>query len=194
MKLLDGQDYTLFAHTADKAANDQSVEASMAAFTFVYDTSPPVGILSQPSSGQMYLNLTTISGTSIDPGGANPNNKFSDVQRVELQIYDPTNDICWNNAGSAFNVACPNFFTATGVNPWTYSNGALTSALTSGKPYTITARAVDYAGNIQSVYTVPLSSRTFNVDKTPPTAGFTKPVQGVAYRSSQLNGGSTAVP
>ena len=99
-KLLDGEDYTLFAHAADKAGNDESVEGSMAAFTFVFDTSPPVGLLSQPSSGQVYLNLATISGTSFDPGGANANNKFSDVERVELQIREPHNDICWNNAGS----------------------------------------------------------------------------------------------
>ena len=188
--LLDGEDYTLFAHAADKAANDQSIEASMTAFTFVYDTSPPLGILSQPSSGQVYLNLATISGTSADPGGANANNKFSGVQRVELQIREPHNDICWNNAGSVFNVACPNFFTATGVNPWSYSNPALTTLLTSGKPYTITARAVDFAGNTQTLFTAPLSSRTLNVDKTAPTAAFTKPLQGVSYRSSQLNGGS----
>ncbi|MCR4294388.1 MAG: hypothetical protein NUW21_02550, partial [Elusimicrobia bacterium] len=35
-KLLDGEDYTLLAHAADKAGNDENVEGSMAAFTFVY--------------------------------------------------------------------------------------------------------------------------------------------------------------
>ncbi|MBI2788067.1 MAG: hypothetical protein HYX59_05235 [Elusimicrobia bacterium] len=189
-KLLDGEDYSLFAHAGDKAGNDTTVEGQMAAFTFVFDTSPPVGILSQPSSGQVYLNLATISGTSTDPGGANANNKFSDVQRVELQIREPHNDICWSNAFQTFTAACPNFFVATGTNPWTYSNANLTTLLTSGKPYTITARAVDYAGNTQTLFTAPLSSRTFNVDKAAPSAAFTKPLQGVSYRSSQLNGGS----
>ena len=189
-KLLDGVNYTLFAHAADRAGNDQAGEGSMAAFTFVYDTSPPVGILSQPSSVQVYLNLTTISGTSTDPGGSNPSNKFSDVEHVELQIREPHNNICWSDGGASFSVACPNFFVVTGTNPWTYSNGALTGALTSGKPYTITARAVDYAGNVQSVYTVPLSSRTLNVDKNAPASAFTVPASGLSYKAAQLNGGS----
>ncbi|UPT74459.1 MAG: hypothetical protein M0D55_01590 [Elusimicrobiota bacterium] len=188
--LRDGEDYTILAHAADKAANDQTVEAQMAAFTFIYDTSTPTGMLSQPSSGHVYLNLTTISGTSVDPGGANPNNKFSGVERVELQIFSPVDGVCWSNAASQFNVGCPNFFVVTGTTPWSYSNGALTGALVSGQPYTLTARAIDFAGNVQSQFSVPLSSRTMSADTNRPTTAFTKPLPGVAYRSSQLTGGT----
>ena len=188
--LKDGEDYAVIAHALDLAGNDQTVEGNMANFTFIYDTTPPVGYFVQPSSGQVYKDLNTISGTAFDPAGVYANFKKSDIASVQLQIIDANNNVCWNEAGSQFNLACPHFFVVTGTSPWSYSNAALTPLLTSGHAYTLTAKAIDNAGNAQGVFVSPASSVTIHADQDAPSVTIIQPVNNGSYKPSVLAGGS----
>ncbi|MBI4424386.1 MAG: hypothetical protein HY554_11690, partial [Elusimicrobia bacterium] len=189
-KLQDGVEYTLLAHAADKAGNDQSVdEAQMARYTFVFDTSPATAFLVAPSSGQVHLNLAAITGTAVDVDGSNAPSYKSEAAAVELSIRNP-DDICWVAGGGFSGLCATTWVPVSGVGSWTYSHATLTANLENGRPYTVAARARDKAGNVQSAFGAPVSSRTFFFDNAPPLIGFTKPADGQAYRASQLTGGS----
>ena len=183
----------MLAHAADLALNDQASEASMANFTFVYDTTPPVGYLVQPDSGQVYSTLGTLSGTASDPAGRV--RRQPEVRRqprsTSRSATTPTRS-AGTRHGQSFNVGCPNFFNlgVTGRQPVdVHERGAEHGSVVNGYPYTVTVQAVDNAGNVQNSYTVPSSSRTFTVDKDSPTAGFVQPIDGRSYKASALNGG-----
>ncbi|MDD5655836.1 MAG: hypothetical protein PHF00_01080, partial [Elusimicrobia bacterium] len=188
-KLNDGEKYSVIARAMDKAGNEMgggSDENQMARFTVLYDTSPATAYLVGPSSGEVYMSLAQLSGTAGDRYGTA---KDAGVDRAEISIRYPFDDVCWSETNMQFNVACPHFFTV-GPSPWTYAEAALTGQLTSGRDYTVTVRAVDKAANVQTSFAIPASSRTFYVDKNPPTAGFTKPVSGQSYPATGLTGGS----
>ncbi|MFI5361788.1 MAG: hypothetical protein ACHQ49_07440, partial [Elusimicrobiota bacterium] len=192
--LQDGILYTVLAHAVDEAGNDSATnppsEGSMANFTFVYDTQPPTGYMIQPDSGNVYSALATISGTALDPSGIYGGHN-SGVASVKIQIEDDTKQFCWDESLHAFDLGCPHFFGVAGTNPWIYNDATLNAQITNAHSYTITAQAADNAGNVQgSPYSVPSSSRSFTVDKNPPTAGFLVPANNQAYQSSALDGGS----
>ncbi|MFA6004348.1 MAG: Ig-like domain-containing protein, partial [Elusimicrobiota bacterium] len=190
-KLNDGTKYSIIAHAQDRAGNDMgdgTDESAMARFTVLFDTTPPTAYMVQPSSGEVYQSLAAVMGTSADHYGNA--NKDSDLERVEISIRYNQDDVCWSETEDQFKLACPHFFAASGVAPWSYANASITGQLTNGKLYTITVRGVDKAGNNQTEFTVPGSSRSWAVDKNPPSAGFTKPQAGTAYRTGQLTGGS----
>ncbi|MDE2293782.1 MAG: hypothetical protein KGL53_17125, partial [Elusimicrobia bacterium] len=190
--LLDGVDYTMYMFGRDRAGNEETNPTNMKQFTFLWDRTPPVAWMINPSSGEVYMNLDSISGTAVDPGGsAGP--KFSGVTGVTVQIARETNHICFDGS-SAFVVNCAvgdlpaTSFSATAPNPWQYANGALTSAVLNGEKYVITVKATDAAGNPQAGAQAVISSRTIAIDKNPPTAGFTIPAQGAAYTPTALDG------
>ena len=190
----DGADYTLYLWGQDKAGNKETVEDDMVKLSFVYDTRKPTAYLLHPSSGEVYLDLNTITGTADDPLGLNGNNKYAGVTQVQVKIAYPETNTCFS-AGGLFNVICSNpaaNLSAAGTDNWLYTHGDLTSRLTSGATYVITVFAADGAANQQDTYASPASSRTIKVDLAPPTAGFTLP-SGTgqnAYRPAVLNGGS----
>ncbi|TPW18339.1 MAG: hypothetical protein FD129_7 [bacterium] len=186
--LRDGVDYTLFMFGKDRAGNQEGVPALMQQFTFAWDVSPPTAWLIQPSSGQVYMNLDTITGTAVDPPGASAPMK-SGVTSVKVRVRRPSDNSCFD--GAAFgSCSGSSDLTVTGTDPWQYTNAALTGQLASGATYVVTVQAADAAGNPQAGFTPVISSRTVHIDKAPPTVGFTKPVHTAAYQPSVLAGGS----
>ncbi|MBI2362556.1 MAG: hypothetical protein HYV15_04155, partial [Elusimicrobia bacterium] len=187
--LLDGVDYTLFMFGRDKAGNKESDPAQMRQFTFVWDRMPPESGFIFPSSGTVYMNLDSITGTANDPPGASAP-KRSGVTGSTLRIYRPSNNTCFNGGGFGGCASGTSDLAVTGTDNWLYQNAGLSGSLANGTTYVLWVQATDAAGNPQGTPAAPVSSRAVHIDKNPPTAGFTIPVDGVAYKPSILDGGS----
>ncbi|MBI4376909.1 MAG: hypothetical protein HY549_10725, partial [Elusimicrobia bacterium] len=193
-KLQDGRIYTVYVHAADSAGNDETSEPAMGQYTVLLDSTPPVGYIAQPPSAQVFMALSTVTGTSQDPDGVFGANK-SDMSRVELQIKDHRNNFCWTSgSGGSWGVCNAASWLGQsisgGANSWGYYDSQLNGELSSGESYVITVRGVDRSTNTQSSFGVPNSSRTVYMDKNPPNSGIIQPAGGTAYRPSVLNGGS----
>ncbi|MBI4247900.1 MAG: hypothetical protein HY611_00225, partial [Elusimicrobia bacterium] len=186
--LLDGRQYQIFAHPQDKAGNPSPVVEGNLTSRFIYfDTSPAVGYVNQPSSAQVYMSLTVLTGTAADPAGVYGSN-FSGLDKIEVQIHDQNGGGRWG--GSAFNVFQSTYVLASGTDNWTYSNSSLQAAWVSGRQYVVNVRAYDKAGNAQSVFSVWGSSRPFYIDKSSPTTSISFPAHDAAYRPSAVSGGN----
>ncbi|MBI5883380.1 MAG: Ig-like domain repeat protein, partial [Elusimicrobia bacterium] len=198
--LLDGIAYRLMFRAKDKAGNAQGdattgLEAEMDKFSFLFDTSPPVGILTQPPTGYVYKSLTPIAGTAQDPAGQWGALK-SDLVQVQLEVREQQFGTCWRSDGAGagdFGSCVGAYFNVSGLAPWTTSHPHLDGKLATGDSYVITARAVDRASNPQISFGVPVSSRTIYVDKQAPDANFIHPVtagQPKSYTFTDLTGAS----
>ncbi|MGB9594010.1 MAG: Ig-like domain repeat protein, partial [Anaerolineae bacterium] len=139
-----GEAYTVRAKATDRAGNEQATPSQS---TFSYDAAIPVSAIT--TSGFYRLETWTgqISGTALDEGAG--------LQRVELTLQRPDNQY-YNGSGWQ-----PTEFwlTATGTVAWQY---AFTP--TDGMTYTVRSRAVDAAGNVQTIY----ATSSFCYDLQPP--------------------------
>ncbi|MEK7745070.1 MAG: hypothetical protein AAB576_00200, partial [Elusimicrobiota bacterium] len=189
-------DYPLLLWGEDRAGNKETDENLMVKRSFVYDGRNPTAYLLHPSSGEVYLDLNTLSGTAQDLQGQFGNNKYSGVTQVQVQIakQTTTGPLCYSlDSSGGFNAVCsaPSAtLNAAGTDPWTFSHANLTGSLSHNTTYVVTVFATDGAANQQDTYASPASSRTIKVDLTPPTAGFTKPTGTGqnAYRPADLDG------
>jgi len=192
--LLDGVKYGLYLWVEDKAGNAETAENAMTKYLFVYDKRAPTAYLVHPSSGEVYYDLDHITGDATDPGGANSPFRKSDVTSVTLKVSYPSGMSCFTPlSGGGFNRDCGDAnasLAATGTTAWDYAHANLSGKLTSGATYVVYVSATDGAGNPQSGFGVPASSRTVYADRTAPTAGFTQPDHNAAYKSGVLDGGS----
>ena len=109
--------HTIVARATDSSGNTSAASVSVSFANTAADTTPPTVAISGPSDGATVTGTIAITGTSADAGG---------VASVQVKI----------DAGSYRN--------ASGTTAWSYSLD--TTALSSGT-HTITARAVDAAGN-----------------------------------------------
>ncbi|PIU20391.1 MAG: hypothetical protein COT18_02525, partial [Elusimicrobia bacterium CG08_land_8_20_14_0_20_59_10] len=69
---------------------------------------------------------------------------------------------------------------------WTYAPAGLNAALMTGRAYVLQVRAVDRAGNVQSVFEDEVSSLTFVCDKSSPTTTITVPAHNTRYKPADL--------
>ncbi|MBS3909194.1 MAG: Ig-like domain-containing protein, partial [Actinobacteria bacterium] len=111
---------------------------------FKVDTSIPSVSISQPADGAI------LSGTSYAIAGSASDSASSGVSKVEVSI-----DGAWK--------------TATGTSGWTYN-----WSLPADGTYTISARAVDVAGNVGN----PASSISVKVDNSSPSVTSVSPAEG----------------
>jgi len=158
----DGMDYLVNSRGIDRTTSDGSsnpnVETVITTYTFTYDITDPVSVLSMPAADtggtdpQMYNNMDTVSGTASDtePG---------QVLRAEVKIKGLTNPILnkfydwstdtWEDTSSQ---EWSDAITVTGGN-WSIDTTAgafyvdWEKAATPGIKYTLWVRAVDKAEN-----------------------------------------------
>ncbi|HOW89819.1 MAG TPA: hypothetical protein PL037_06020, partial [Elusimicrobiales bacterium] len=179
--LLSGYQYELRLRPADTAGN-LSVYPDIPALSVVYDTNPPVAVATRPVAGYVYRNLLQLSGTAADPApDAAPRNNMAGLDHNEIQIValDQANKQ-WD--GANFDFYADKWVTLAQNSPWNYDAALLNSKLATGR-YLLLARSSDTAGNVQNSFSQGVSSITFYVDRSSPTAYIGVPAHNSSYRS-----------
>ncbi len=115
--------------------------SSVVTKNFTIDATSPQLALTAPENGATLNRLFDITGWASDDGG-------SGVDEVALQITDGTNYLVEHASGSIEFLPTPAWLTATSTDGWSRWNYLTNNLWESEKSYTITARAVDLAGNI----------------------------------------------
>ncbi|KAF0220763.1 MAG: hypothetical protein FD174_1087 [Geobacteraceae bacterium] len=142
-------------HTIMSRATDNAddLQATPTVITVIVDNAPPTSAISAPGSGaQINGAAYAITGTASDTGG-------SGLQKVDVSVDGGTT---WQ--------------TAVGTTSWSF----VWSLPNAFEPHTITTRATDKAGNVESAP----PDVTVTVDNIPPTSSITAPpqyLQGVTY-------------
>ena len=177
--LTNGGDYFWLVQAQDQWGTKSAYSTAR---EFKVDTTVPTSVVQFPADNGKYnaagwdngsagctgTPASSICGTVSDlpAGGAG-------VEKVEVSILESGSSQYYG--GSSFNQGSETFLTATGTANWNY--GITSAKLTSGRTYTIHAKATDYAGNVESQQTF-----TFLYDATAPT-----------YSSSATDIGATHV-
>jgi hypothetical protein len=178
--LTSGHTYTIRSKATDGAGN---VQSTLGAATFTFDTVAPTAVITFP------INLATynasgwtagglIKGTASDTGG-------SGVASDQVSIKDNNTNLYWN--GSTFTNASETYFNAVGTTSWTYNTTPAASALTTGHSYTVHARAIDNAGNVQ----FSVASNVFTYNIALPHSTITFPANGGFYNTAGWTGAIT---
>ncbi|MCK5583034.1 MAG: hypothetical protein KAI33_04555, partial [Elusimicrobiales bacterium] len=180
--LQDGKKYKVYFIPKDKAQNKENDENQMVNYEVLYDTTTPDTYIAYPTNMKVLRSLASINGTALDDAGAYIPNLKSDLDRVEIQIYDQANNKYWG--GSNFDQGSSSFNVVSDIDSWTYSG--VTGV--SGRYYILQTRAFDKAGNVQAGFTDTVSSMTFIWDTTPPDSSITQPLDTVKYQPTGLSG------
>ena len=153
----NGETYTVYARATDNAGN---VTASPPYDTFTYDsTYPTVSITGPPGPLPGWENsVTPLVGPAADTGSGLV------ASSVEVQVYNLTGNRYWN--GTIWTATASWDDAAWVPDSWTYTM----PTLTSGRAYTVTARATDVAGNASLT-----PQYGFNYDDAEPTVAITTP-------------------
>ena len=166
--LTDGHTYTVSVQATD-ATNTGNQSGTLAAGTFVYDTSAPSSATLTTNGN---YNATgwpgAISGTVSDFGTGSHG-----ISAVNISIADSVSGKCWNGANFT-TAACQNWLAVTsggsaagaGNANWSYTLAA--GALTDGHTYTVSVRATDAttSGNQSGT----LAAGTFTYDTSAPSS------------------------
>ncbi|MFN0117549.1 MAG: hypothetical protein ACKVQC_04550, partial [Elusimicrobiota bacterium] len=138
---------------------------------FIIDDTPPtVGIVT-PSSAFLQ-NLTLISGTA--------NATLSGLNNLQIRISTGVGSpYYWTGSSWTTTVTWLNTILDSQT-VWHYD---VSSFMVADTTYTVSARALDNAGNYSTVF----STRIFTVDLTTPTAAITYPVNGNVYSAVQVS-------
>ncbi len=139
----------------------QSGTSLTATQTFKYDQTNPESTVTSPADGSYQNVVDTISGGCSDG--------YGEVQTVEITIHDDTDNDYWT--GSVWGSET---WLTTDSNPssWSYDSSGVTWE--SGHTYTVTSRATDKAGLVQTTTT----TSTFTFDDTDPSVTVTSPNGG----------------
>ena len=138
---------------------------------------PPTSTVTFPVAAVLYGTASWTAGCATAGFcGTATDNSGAGLQKVELTIRQGAGNY-WN--GGAFSSAAPVFVLASGSSSWSYAFPA--AAFPADGPYTVQMQATD---NLNGVGT--LSSTTFTVDQTPPSAfSLNAPTAGQAIRNGQ---------
>ena len=193
--LATGSQYRIISRATDNAANSEfplgnAFVPAGVGFTVLYDTAPPVSLISFPANGSAYQGVATISGTADDTSTG------SGVQTVQIALLDSINDY-WNGStwvlGSPCQIACTPWLSAAfvGVTSGTWSYGSLTSAFSTNTTYKLYVRAVDNASNVPTTPTftsgAPVANVTFVVDFSTPISQVTSPANGSSFSTVSIS-------
>lgn len=131
--------------------------------TIFLDTTPPSSTLDEPGDGALLDGLTMIGGHTSDPAPS------SGLANIELQVTDGSYYLRADDAWAS----TPTWFTPDGgVAPvWTHHTAGV---VWSDGTYTLTVRATDQAGNMES----PAPALTFTMDAPPPDVTVISPNGG----------------
>ncbi|MDP7453220.1 MAG: hypothetical protein QGE95_13235, partial [Arenicellales bacterium] len=149
--LTDGAAYEVRSRGSDNVGN---VETSYGSDTFIYDISEPncdFTITEEYYSSGGWESAQPIHGTAADD--------YSPVTTVEVRIVRQSDQYYWSGAEWS---ADATWLTAEDTAEWNYDLSA--EALTDAVQYTVSVRATDAAGNVETTY----ASDTFIFDSSPP--------------------------
>lgn len=119
-------------YSKDADGNTEGVKTE----TYTFDMDYPVVSITTPGDGEILTTVNSISGSSSDAG--------TGIADVSIQITDGTNSV--QVAGDPLVAGDPAWLSVSSVTgAWSYATGGLNWS--SDTVYTITARAVDNAGN-----------------------------------------------
>jgi len=173
-----GFTYLIRAQATDNVVPTGNSESliGLSSATFVYDIRYPTATVTSPANGAIISQISQIAGNTVED--------FV-MSQVWITIKDNTAGLWWDQGTSAFSRTDPSklFYLATQQSPnwatWSWPFGS--SALTTGRSYTIQVYGIDAAGNQQ-----PASSSGFTWDKTDPTSVVTLPMDGAFIGTSGL--------
>ena len=162
----NGTVYIINSTATDNAGNEQTTPDSN---SFTYDTAQPSTNITLPVDGAYYKSGdaidTNITGTATDA--------LSDVDHVNITIYNSTDGTYWTGATWQENVA---WLETNGTTTWYNDSGLPT--WTSGKTYTVNSSATDDAGNIEAT-----DSNSFIYDSNQPSSTITLPNNEAYYKT-----------
>ena len=169
--------HTFLVRATDVAGN---TDGSAASYTWTVDTVAPSSTTSFPASAGTY----NTSGWNAGCGTIGLCGTYSDatsgVQKVEISIRQGAGNY-WN--GTSFGSGSEVFQTASlAGGSWSYAFPA--SSFPADGSYTIRVKATDNATNAETP-----ASRSFTYDATNPSALFTFPASGAAYKNVDWNAG-----
>ncbi len=175
----DQTQYSITAQAMDNAGNN----SSPLAYTITYDSTPPVSVISYPSTRYTNVNIATISGTTTDP---NPINSKPNQTFLSLQLQGGS---WWSWGAQSFSLSNASWTVVNGGNSsqsgWTQSWNL--PSWQTDNTYVIYSSATDRAGNQQVV----VSSFVFSYDITKPTATVTTPASFGYYSTMAAIAGTT---
>lgn len=153
----DGR-YSVHARAVDNAGNVGERQIH----TFSIDNAPPTSTLTFPVDRATYTPTSWNAGCSTGGGDVcgSANGTGSGVLQVEVRIQRQSDSKIWNGSDWTSN---DTWLVATGKETWSYALAA--SNLTDGETYTVSARATDAAGNVESTSS---ATFTFQNDTSPP--------------------------
>ena len=163
--LENGKTYVVRLRARDKAV---PFNESLNDFTFLYDTVKPVASIANPVQGVFKSAAFTLSGgaSDTDPDGGGPL-LASNASAISISIQRQ-GGLCYL-PGFGFTEGCPNWFTPAGA-PGAWSYTPTPNPYADGEVYIVTARATDFAGNVQSGFAGGTSLNSFTYDTTKPGA------------------------
>ena len=151
--LLNGASYRIHAHSVDIAGNVDVVSATS---TFVFDTDTPISTVTFPTDNSVQLNPPDIAGTASDVGPAGlqkvqislrlDNAPTSQTAGAEDFYLDPSSYSLVKQ--SSFTSTSEVWIDASGTTNWNFATAGIWK---SGNRYWAKARAIDRAGNTQTV-------------------------------------------
>ncbi|MFH1283258.1 MAG: hypothetical protein ABII27_06295, partial [bacterium] len=179
-------EYTVNTKAVDKAVNAGTVQSGPS--TFLYDIQKATAAIQQPIHNQFLRTLTTISGTAADFGSGDK------LYQVKLRIFNNYTQKYWNgdyDSGTGRYQYEEYWNVVNSTSNWYYTHSNL--VFSSSRTYTVVSKAVDKAGNQQSLFTISQSSVTFTYDTDPPISVITNIDQNGKYKPNDLNGTNAIV-
>jgi len=142
VKWESGTKYIIQSRAMDVANN---IEVPDTGIIFYIDKDSPISDIDNPANNTWQNNLDTISGTSIDVGGAG-------INKIELSIKCIEDHIPWDEgakenyywSGSQW-ITSESWLPVTGTTQWYFNSSDIT--WTTGDTYLICSRAIDKTNN-----------------------------------------------
>ncbi|MBN1823053.1 MAG: IPT/TIG domain-containing protein, partial [Endomicrobiales bacterium] len=186
----DPKNFTVRFVITDKAGN-QTIKNK----TFAYDNASPNVSLSYPDNQAIHSAVSEVRGDCTD-NSSGAGTSAAGIDTVFIRIMENAGTPkYWSHYSNAFVFASTWVPCNVWTDSWTYTNANLSTNLLDDAIYTILVRSYDEAGNLQTTFTVPTSSRTIFCDKTPtgiPTSNVTSPAGNARLNPSPLQIQGTA--
>ena len=163
-------------------AVDRSGDTATATANVTVDRTQPASVMIvRPANGSLVNNLLLVTGTATD------NARGGGIGQVQLFIQRQSDHKFWTGTTWGAKTRLPTDLVATSaavVQRWTTSSGLPSGAILTNGQYTLTATAIDRAGNSRAS-----AASTVTVDKTAPTVSITSPAdQSVVSKLAAITG------
>jgi len=189
-KLETGTSYYIVSMAIDDVGNLEASglgnQGTVRSSTFTYDINVPTSVVQNPAhftykkAGTMSL----ISGTAQD--WVNVSGAVNSVKQIDLFIQQATSTLFYNGSNWTNGVTAITVSTQSLIfgNTWGYN--LTESALNHNTTYFIWTRVMDLAGNLQTSFSLGVSSNSFNYDVGQPTSAITSIANGNFYRKENI--------